>query len=144
MATVHDVAAYILGKCGPMTAMKLQKLVYYSQAWGLVWDERPLFAEQIEAWANGPVVRDLYDKHPRAILMPDAQQARPCWRISRLEMIDPYGWHILDAGKASEVRQKLGQFESMTWHEILVVAQKQHHTIPVEDLCKKAQDRLAE
>ncbi len=33
MATVHDVAAYILEKRGPMTTMKLQKLVYYSQAW---------------------------------------------------------------------------------------------------------------
>jgi uncharacterized phage-associated protein len=32
MATAHDVAAYILKKWGKMTAMKLQKLVYYSQA----------------------------------------------------------------------------------------------------------------
>jgi len=63
MASVHDVAAYILKRQGPMTAMKLQKLVYYSQAWGLVWDEEPLFPEAIEAWANGPVVFELYDKH---------------------------------------------------------------------------------
>ncbi len=46
-----------------MSAMKLQKLVYYSQAWSLVWDEKPLFRAQIEAWANGPVVRSLYGKH---------------------------------------------------------------------------------
>jgi uncharacterized phage-associated protein len=46
-----------------MTAMKLQKLVYYAQAWSVVWDERPLFPERIEAWANGPVVRELYDVH---------------------------------------------------------------------------------
>ena len=39
-----------------MTAWKLQKLVYYTQAWSLVWDEKPLFSERIEAWANGPVV----------------------------------------------------------------------------------------
>ena len=64
MATVHDVAAYILRKWnGQMTAMKLQKLVYYSQAWALVWDEEPIFPEKIEAWANGPVVYELYDKH---------------------------------------------------------------------------------
>ena len=43
--------------------MKLQKLVYYSQAWSVVWDERPLFPERSEAWANGPVVRELYDLH---------------------------------------------------------------------------------
>ena len=30
--SVHDVAAYILEKQGPMTAMKLEKLVYYAQA----------------------------------------------------------------------------------------------------------------
>jgi len=61
--SAHDVAAYILEKKGEMTAMKLQKLVYYSQAWSVVWDERPLFHERIEAWANGPVVRALYETH---------------------------------------------------------------------------------
>jgi len=60
---VHDVAAFILEEKGEMTAMKLQKLVYYCQAWSLVWDEAPLFDEQIEAWANGPVVRELYSRH---------------------------------------------------------------------------------
>lgn len=60
MVTVHDVAAYILLQCGPMSAIKLQKLVYYAQAWSLVWDDRPLFSERIEAWAFGPVVPDLY------------------------------------------------------------------------------------
>ncbi|MBC7873327.1 MAG: DUF4065 domain-containing protein [Ferruginibacter sp.] len=63
MATAHDVAAYILHKMGEMTAMKLQKLVYYSQAWSLVWDERPIFRDRIEAWANGPVVPALYQEH---------------------------------------------------------------------------------
>lgn len=61
--TVFDVAAFILRKCGPMSAMKLQKLVYYCQAWSLVWDGKPMFSEDIEAWANGPVVRKLYNAH---------------------------------------------------------------------------------
>lgn len=63
MVSVHDVAAYILAKAGPMTAMKLQKLVYYTQAWSLVWDDRRLFRARIEAWANGPVVPTLYKWH---------------------------------------------------------------------------------
>lgn len=62
---VRDVAEYILRARGEMTAMKLQKLVYYCQAWSLVWDERPLFDERIEAWANGPVCRPLYAVHHR-------------------------------------------------------------------------------
>lgn len=60
---IHDVAAYILKKHGSMTTMKLQKLVYYCQAWSLVWDEKSLFKERIEAWANGPVVPELYEAH---------------------------------------------------------------------------------
>jgi uncharacterized phage-associated protein len=63
MADAFDVAAYILEKRGPMTAMKLQKLLYYAQAWSLVWDEKPLFDEKIEAWANGPVIPSLYNWH---------------------------------------------------------------------------------
>lgn len=63
MASVFDVANYILESIGPITAMKLQKLVYYSQAWSLVWDDDVLFDEKIEAWANGPVVPVLYQEH---------------------------------------------------------------------------------
>lgn len=64
--SVFDVAAYILeeqAKDFPITAWKLQKLVYYCQAWALVWDEQPLFNEKILAWANGPVVKELYQSH---------------------------------------------------------------------------------
>ena len=65
MASVQDVAAYILNKLGPVTAIKLQKLVYYSQAWSLVWDDEPLFEDEIQAWANGPVSPTLYEAHRR-------------------------------------------------------------------------------
>lgn len=63
MATIKDVAAYILEKLGPMTAMKLQKLCYYSYGYHLAWEERPLFPERFEAWANGPVSPALYNLH---------------------------------------------------------------------------------
>lgn len=65
MASVHDVAKYILAERGSMTTWKLQKLVYYSQAWHLVWTEDALFQDRIEAWANGPVVPALYSHHRR-------------------------------------------------------------------------------
>ena len=63
MASALDVAQYILDRRGPMTAMKLQKLVYYSQAWSIVWDDDVLFPERIWAWKNGPVVRELWEAH---------------------------------------------------------------------------------
>lgn len=77
MTNVYDVAAYILCKSGPITAMKLQKLVYYSQAWSLVWDEEPLFENEIQAWVNGPVVPDLYSQH------------RGCYVVSNLPVGKP-------------------------------------------------------
>lgn len=63
MSSVFDVAKYILEKRSPMTAMKLEKITYYSQAWSLVWDSAPLFNEPIEAWMNGPVIPVLFNVH---------------------------------------------------------------------------------
>ena len=63
MATVLDVAKYVIKRKHPLTTMKLQKLVYYCQAWSLAWDEVPLFPEDFEAWANGPVCPQLFDRH---------------------------------------------------------------------------------
>ncbi len=68
MATVFDVARYILARLDeekklPVTTWKLQKLIYYSQAWSLVWDDAVLFDESIQAWANGPVCPVLYAVH---------------------------------------------------------------------------------
>lgn len=68
MASVFDVASYICSiqapkEGGNITTWKLQKLVYYAQAWSVVWDDCVLFDEPIEAWANGPVVPALYEAH---------------------------------------------------------------------------------
>jgi uncharacterized phage-associated protein len=63
MATVHDVAAAIVDRVGTMTAMKLEKLVYYSQAWHLARHRVTLFDDPIEAWREGPVIPALFQKH---------------------------------------------------------------------------------
>lgn len=63
MADAWDVADALLQRCGPMSTIKLQKLVYYSQAWSATWLDRPMFPERVEAWKNGPVVRDLFNSH---------------------------------------------------------------------------------
>lgn len=63
MATVFDVAKYVLKHTGQITTMKLQKLVYYCQAWSLGWDGKPLFDEDFQAWANGPVCPSLFERH---------------------------------------------------------------------------------
>ena len=60
---IFNVARYIVENVGEMTTMKLQKLTYYCQAWSLAWDNEPLFEEEFQAWANGPVSPALYKTH---------------------------------------------------------------------------------
>jgi uncharacterized phage-associated protein len=107
MTSVHDVAAAILERSGAITAMKLEKLVYYCQAWHLVWDEEPLFPEPIEAWANGPVVPELYDKHRRSFKVSSWHRWGNSSNLSESEhetiklVLDRYG--SLSAGTLSEL-----------------------------------------
>ncbi|WNV90701.1 type II toxin-antitoxin system antitoxin SocA domain-containing protein [Umezawaea sp. Da 62-37] len=63
MADVHDVAAAVLAATGPSSPMKLQKLLYYSQAWHLADHGTALFDAPIEAWRHGPVVPEVYRRH---------------------------------------------------------------------------------
>lgn len=100
--TVQDVAKYILNWLASkgednITSWKLQKLVYYCQAWSLVWDEVPLFPEKIQAWADGPVCPDLYHKHKRKFrLGPDdikgnTEKLSPIQRETINAVLDYYG-----------------------------------------------------
>jgi hypothetical protein len=59
-----------------------------------------------------------------------------------MELVEPYGWHNLDARGIGSVRSRLSDFETMTWAEILVEGKKFHHAVSVEQLCKEARDRL--
>jgi uncharacterized phage-associated protein len=42
--------------------LKLQKLMYYVQAWYLAFYGKPLFPGKFQAWVHGPVNRELYDR----------------------------------------------------------------------------------
>ncbi|MBR1631348.1 MAG: DUF4065 domain-containing protein [Paludibacteraceae bacterium] len=63
MASVFDVAKYILHIKGKMSTWKLQKLCYYCQAWHLAWTGEELFPEDFQAWRNGPVCQELFNEH---------------------------------------------------------------------------------
>ncbi len=62
---VDDVVKYFLWKGQeskrPITNKKLQKLLYYAQAWSVTMNDQPLFEDKIEAWVHGPVVRSVYN-----------------------------------------------------------------------------------
>lgn len=43
--------------------LKLQKILYYIQAWNLALLNEPLFEEDFEAWLHGPVIRKVWDEY---------------------------------------------------------------------------------
>lgn len=45
-----------------LTPMRAQKLLYYVQGWSLVHRNSPMFCENIEAWAHGPVVPEVFQE----------------------------------------------------------------------------------
>lgn len=111
MAHVQDVAAYILGRQGPMTAMKLQKLCYYSYGYHLAWEERRLFPEPFEAWANGPVCPDLYGLHRgRFELAPGDVSGDPA---------------ALDVGERESVNLVLDAYGTLTAHQLSAMTHRE-------------------
>lgn len=78
-----------------ITQLKLQKLVYYADAWFLANFDKSLIEEDFEAWAHGPVVRSLYAKYRNKrweALPPEAGPGVPQDVESYLEAVfDEYG-----------------------------------------------------
>ncbi len=68
MLSCFDVADYLIWVSNTSVAstvnqLKLQKLVYYAQAFHLALYDKPLFMEVIVAWEHGPVVAELWQKY---------------------------------------------------------------------------------
>ncbi len=66
MTSAIDVAKFILCIANAngdlITHLKLQKLLYYAQAWHMVnFDGKKLFDDDIQAWQFGPVIKSIYD-----------------------------------------------------------------------------------
>ena len=59
-----DVAKYLIAKSDNVgdliTNKKLQKLLYYIKAWGLVYFKDGIIEDSFEAWVHGPVCRNVY------------------------------------------------------------------------------------
>lgn len=69
MYSIHTICDYIIlklkseGESYPLNNIKLQKLLYYTQAWFLAFNGRPLFKEYFQAWVHGPVNREVFDRY---------------------------------------------------------------------------------
>lgn len=67
MYTSKQIADWILSRINKnsgdtISPLKLQKLLYYCQAWHYTIFDKKLFDERIEAWAHGPVIPSQYKR----------------------------------------------------------------------------------
>ena len=66
MQNINKIADYIIwlhhDSGDVITNLRLQKLLYYAQAWYLVLYDEPLFEEDFEAWIHGPVMPPVYKR----------------------------------------------------------------------------------
>jgi len=81
VVSCFDVANYFIWLANEtgsfISNLKLQKLVYYAQAWHLALSNTPLFPEDFEAWIHGPVIPELYQKYKRFGWQPILEDAKP-------------------------------------------------------------------
>ena len=68
MNTIFDIANWFLANIDreagdTISHLKLQKLVYYAQAWYLALYDKAIFENDFQAWAHGPANPELYDKY---------------------------------------------------------------------------------
>jgi len=57
----YELAEYILLKWGPMSHLKLQKILYYVEGYHLAYFDKSIIEDDFQAWIHGPVSRKIYD-----------------------------------------------------------------------------------
>lgn len=67
MYTPNQIADYIIFRLtsedeAGVENLKLQKLLYYTQAWHLAFNNTRLIDGEFQAWIHGPVNREIYDR----------------------------------------------------------------------------------
>ena len=78
----RDLAYYVMAKLGVIDHLKLQKLLFYVDAWHLAFFDQPLVDEDFRAWVHGPVltsvwhaVKDASKLNAPMLLKPKARRA---------------------------------------------------------------------
>ncbi len=111
MARALDVANYLIHLADAaeepdhLTQLRLQKLLYYVQGWSLALRSRPIFADAIEAWAQGPVVPSVYKHFEKASGFLIAQPT-PSLKDEEREFIQEV-WHTYKDYSALKLRDMI-------------------------------------
>lgn len=76
--SIDLLADFVLFKFGPMSHLKLQKLLFYCEAYHLAYFGQSLINEEFEAWVHGPVCRELFNTfRDKSLLYSDLAHTGP-------------------------------------------------------------------
>ncbi len=103
--TASDIAKYMIAsfqkKQKEISNLKLQKLLYYAQAWHLVLYDEPLFGDRIEAWVHGPAVPVVFRAYKKYSWKPITEKIH-------IEIPDDLNFHL------KEVIRIYGKYDAVT------------------------------
>jgi uncharacterized phage-associated protein len=129
--TCIDVADYFLAQAAtinaPMTCSKLQKLVYFAQAWHLYLYKTPLFEEDFETWLQGPRLPQLYTtfgaSKSKNIELPPWYNPNKAIeklgdKVQHLEQVDTMYAHLTN-----------DKLDSLVWEEVPFIKAKRENTL---------------
>lgn len=78
-------------------------------------------------------------KEAKAAPAESAMGRKASWRLNRVQLVSPYGWHGLSLSEVLYIQTKLAELERKTWSEILVKEKHWNHSVPVSQLkCPEA------
>jgi uncharacterized phage-associated protein len=127
MIKALDVAMYFLSRANEseesdISNLKLQKLIYYAQAYHLAIFESPFFDEDFEAWTHGPVCPSVYHQYKQFGALPiniDSETDLNQFSEDQLELLE----EIYDVfGQFSAWKLRNMTHEEAPWKEKEAVA----------------------
>lgn len=100
----------------PLNQMKLQKLLFYTDAWYTAFKNTSLFIEGFQAWIHGPVSRSIYDRfHTKDLYSV----------VTREDMTESFNPKKIPKAIITHVKEVLNVYSKFSGSELEMMSQKE-------------------
>ena len=119
---VNDIADYVILSLNgdedySLINLKLQKLIYYIQAWSLGINGKPMMNGKFEAWVHGPVCIELYNRFKETKSLYSSITNDDVINKSPKDKFNPEDAEFIDYILENYARYSGSQIEAMTHSE---------------------------
>ncbi|MFH1158375.1 MAG: type II toxin-antitoxin system antitoxin SocA domain-containing protein [Pseudomonadota bacterium] len=115
------------------THLKLQKLIYYAQAWFLANHNQALFNEDVQAWPHGPVVPEVWHTYKKYGFTPIPESANKDSKLDKSVSV------YLEKIYSAYAKYSAKGLEEFTHKEDPWI--KTRGKLPIESKCEKTIDK---